>query len=191
MIQILHRGSPGLGHWLTISNLNCQEGTVNVFDSFYNDIDKESKFQIANILKPTGKNIKFNIIPVQRQAGGTEYGLFAIAFAVALGLGFNPTKLLFKQESMRGHLIDCLTKQEFSNFPFSINTNWRKKKTVIIRENIFFCICRGLYDSEMVQCTSCSEWFHFRCLEKQTAEKVRKNPDYAFKCNTCIAWFLS
>ena len=25
MIQILHRGSPGLGHWLTISNLNCQE----------------------------------------------------------------------------------------------------------------------------------------------------------------------
>ena len=123
--------------WLTISNLNCQEGTVNVFDSFYNDIDKESKLQIANILKPTGKNIKFNIIPVQRQAGGTECGLFAIAFAVALGLGYNPTKLLFKQESMRGHLIDCLTKQEFSNFPFSINTNWRKKKTVIIRENIF------------------------------------------------------
>ena len=137
MIQILHRGSPGLGHLLTISNLNCQEGTVNVFDSFYNDIDKESKLQIANILKPTGKNIKFNIIPVQCQAGGTECGLFAIAFAVALGLGFNPTKLLFKQESMRGHLIDCLTKQEFSNFPFSINTNWRKKKTVIIRENIF------------------------------------------------------
>ena len=60
MIQILHRGSPGIGHWLTISNLNCQEGTVNVFDSFYNDIDKESKLQIANILKPTGKNIKFN-----------------------------------------------------------------------------------------------------------------------------------
>ena len=133
MIQILHRGSPGLGHWLTISNLNCQEGTVNVFH-----IDKESKLQIANILKPTGKNIKFTIIPVQRQAGGTECGLFAIAFAVALGLGFNPTKLLFKQESMRGYLIDCLTKQEFSNFPFSINTNWRrKKKTVIIRENIF------------------------------------------------------
>ena len=143
MIQILHRGSPGLRHWLTISNLNCQEGTVNVFESFYNDIDKESKLQIANILKPTGKNIKFNIIPVQRQAGGTEYSLFAIAFAVALGLGFNPTKLLFKQESMRGHLIDCLTKQEFSNFPFSINTNWRKKKTVIIRENIFFFVFAG------------------------------------------------
>ena len=98
MIQILHRGSPSLGHWLTISNLNCQEGTVNVFDSFYNDIDKESKLQIANILKPTGKNIKFNIIPVQRQAGETECGLFVVDFAIALGMGFNPTKLLFKQE---------------------------------------------------------------------------------------------
>ena len=80
--------------------MNEYVGTVNVFDSFYNDIDKESKLQIANILKPTGKIIKFNIISVQRQAGGTECGLFAIAFAVALGLGFTPTKLLFKQESM-------------------------------------------------------------------------------------------
>ena len=102
MMQILHRGSPGLGHWLTVSNLNCQERSVNVFDSFYNDINKESKLQIANILKSTGKNIKFNIIHVQRQAEGTECGLFAIAFAVALGFGFNPTKLLFKQKVNAG-----------------------------------------------------------------------------------------
>ena len=52
---------------------------------------------------------------------------------------------------------------------YSINTNWRKKKTVIIRENIF-CLCKGLYGSEMVRCTKCSEWFHFPCLEKCTAD---------------------
>ena len=42
MVQILHRGSADSGHWFTISTLNC-----NVFDSAFNDIDKESKKKIV------------------------------------------------------------------------------------------------------------------------------------------------
>ena len=96
-------------------------------------------------MKHTGKNIKFIIIHVQPKAVGNECDLFAIAFTVASGFGLNPAKLLFQQEKMRDYLIACLEEKTFSNFPYSINTNWRKKKTVIIREKIF-CLCRGLYD---------------------------------------------
>ena len=39
MVQILHRGSADSGHWFTISTLNCNVGTINVFDSAFNDID--------------------------------------------------------------------------------------------------------------------------------------------------------
>ena len=55
MVQILHRGSADSGHWFTISTLNCNVGTINVFDSVFNDMDKESKSQIASILKFDGK----------------------------------------------------------------------------------------------------------------------------------------
>ena len=51
MVQILHRGSADSGHWFIISTLNCNVGSINVFDSAFNDIDKESKSQIASILK--------------------------------------------------------------------------------------------------------------------------------------------
>ena len=105
----------------------------------YSDLDQESKPQILSILKH--KFVKFHMIPVQRQVGGTECGVFAIAFAVALSFGLNPTKLIFDQSKMRTHLITCLSQKQFSNFPFSIN--WKKRK--------LFCSCRGLYDSEMIQ----------------------------------------
>ena len=32
------------------------------------------------------------------------------------------------QNKMRAHLISCLTQQQFSNFSFNINTNWKKKE---------------------------------------------------------------
>ena len=177
MVQILHRGSLGSGHWLTISTLNCPEGTVNVFDSMYNDLDQECKSQVLSILKYKGKTVKFHMIPVQRQVGGTECGLFAIAFAVALCLGLNPAKLIFEQSKMRTHLISCILEQTFTNFPFSTNTNMKKKKQTSSKENIF-CVCRGLYDSEMIQCTQCLEWFHLRCLDRQITH-------YLFKCSQC------
>ena len=162
MVQILHRGSSGSGHWFTVSTTGCQEGSINVFDSIYNDIDQESKVQICSILKHKGKFLKFHILPVQRQVGGSDCGVFSIAFAVALCFGLNPAKLIFNQEKMREHLLYCILEQKFNNFPFSINTNWKKKKTVTVKETIF-CICRALYDSEMIQCRSCTEWYHLRC----------------------------
>ena len=179
MVQILHRGSMDSGHWFTISTLNCPEGIVNVFDSMYSDLDQESKSQILSILKHEGKFVKFHMIPVQRQVGGTECGVFAIAFAVALSFGLNPTKLIFDQSKMRTHLITCLSQKQFSNFPFSINTNWKKRKQINIKENIF-CSCRGLYDSEMIQCTVCLQWWHIRCIDKPLTISIQ-----AFKCSQC------
>lgn len=105
MVQILHRGSIKSGHWFTISTLGCQEGNVNICDSSFRELDQESKVQICSILKQNGKYLK----PVQHQIGGSDCGLFAIAFAVALCFGLNPAKLIFNQEKMREHFVQCLT----------------------------------------------------------------------------------
>ena len=73
------------------------------------------------------------------QLGGTECGVFAIAFAVAFCFGLNPTKLIFDQSKLRTHLITCLSKKN-SNFPFSINTNWKKRKQINIKEKCFAAV---------------------------------------------------
>ena len=67
MVQILHPGS-------FTSGLPCSEGSVNVFDSMYMYTDLEhSKSQILSVLKHDGKLVKFHVIPVQHQVGGTDH----------------------------------------------------------------------------------------------------------------------
>ena len=77
-IQILHRGDIKSGHWFTIATVDCKKGTINSYDSIYNDLDKESKQQICAIMKPAGKNLIFQKCPVQNQIGergegGSQY----------------------------------------------------------------------------------------------------------------------
>lgn len=123
-------------------------------------------------------------MPCTKSSRGSDCGLFAIAFAVSLCLGMNPSKFIYDQEKMRRHLIECLESQKFSNFPFSINTNWKKKKVMKTRESIY-CNCRGLYDSEMVQCVVCETWIHHRCLDERTLKRIERDSSICFKCNNC------
>ena len=60
-----------------------------------------------------------------------------------------------------------------------------RKRSRPPRKKIYFAFAvRGLYDSEMIQCTQCFEWNHFRCLEKQITKSLQK-PDCQFKCSQC------
>ena len=181
MIQILHRGTIDSGHWLTVSTIDCNEGQVNWFDSLFTDLDVDTKKQICAIMKPQGSQLHFLKCPVQNQVGGVDCGLFAIAFAVAICFGMNPSKLIFVQDKMRSHLISCLENKKISNFPFNINTNWKKKKITKTKENIY-CKCRGLYDSEMVQCVACDAWLHHRCIDKRTVKLIEEKKNFVFKC---------
>ena len=53
----------------------------------------------------------------QKQSGGKDCGLFAIAFTVALVFNNQPSKLKFNQQQMRCHLVECFTKQQMTTFP--------------------------------------------------------------------------
>ena len=78
----------------------------------------------------------FIVVCIESYFASTEVE-FAIAFAVALCFGLNPSKLIFEQNKMRDHLLHCLKENEFTNFPFSINPIWKKKKIVINKETLF------------------------------------------------------
>ena len=60
---------------------------------------------------------RVRLSPSQKQKGSNDCGVFSIAIAVAVAYGLNPSKLHFKQEAMRAHLVNCLTTELFSLFP--------------------------------------------------------------------------
>ena len=99
----------------TISNKEVN-GKVLVYDSIFKNVDKETRKIICNIFQVLPvSNIK--VVKAQKQMGTKDCGLFAIAYATALALGQNPSKLTFYQESMRSHFVACLEQEKLTLFP--------------------------------------------------------------------------
>ena len=54
---------------------------------------------------------------VQIQRGGSDCGLFALAFATSLCEGENPSRISYIQHELRDHLFGCLESGVISTFP--------------------------------------------------------------------------
>ena len=96
LVQILHtRGN----HWIVISNVECGTGKISVYDTLYSDIDDTTKKLIHS-----ATNSKLDIVleSVQKQEGGQDCGVFAIAICTSLLGGYT---MKFSQALLRPHLI--------------------------------------------------------------------------------------
>ena len=90
-IQIVH---DGFGHWLTISTIEATSSTeVFIYDSMYASISTNVKQQIAAIMARPEEKITVKMMDAQKQAGGSDCGLFAIAFTTALIDGKQPDSI--------------------------------------------------------------------------------------------------
>ena len=116
MLQIVHCDSRH--HWIVATTIGNKRdaGEVLVYDSIFKNVDRETRKNICNIfqLLPVS-NIK--VVKTKKQIGTKDCGLFAIAYATALALGQDPSKLSFHQESMRSHFVACLVQDELMPFP--------------------------------------------------------------------------
>ena len=54
---------------------------------------------------------------VQKQQGGSECGLYAIANATSLAYGKDPVSMTYIESTMREHLLHCLFEMKLELFP--------------------------------------------------------------------------
>ena len=112
-IQIIHCRS--CDHWIVASTNACKDGDVCVYDSVFSTLDKETNEVVANLFP----SASVKVIKSQKQVGGTDCGLFAIATATALAYGTDPTSITFIQAAMQSHLVQCFTDRVITLFPVS------------------------------------------------------------------------
>ncbi len=55
-------------------------------------------------------------VPVQKQEGGADCGLFAIAFGCHAAVGDHSDKMTFDQTKLHSYLVTCLEKEQLSKF---------------------------------------------------------------------------
>ena len=67
-------------HWVTVSNLNSQHGTIDYYDSFFHGrITDHAKLQICNICKSENSLLQINIRFCQQQTNGVDCCIYAVA----------------------------------------------------------------------------------------------------------------
>ena len=58
---------------------------------------------VLNIFHESTRN---KLVPIHRQTGGQDCGVYAIAISTALAFCHDPAKIKFNQSAMRLHLIE-------------------------------------------------------------------------------------
>jgi Ulp1 family protease len=110
--------SPGNNHWICVSNLMCENDSIDIYDSL-ELVNKTSVSKIENILKNMvdSANLRFNFKKVQKQKNDIDCGFFSLAFATALFKRENPEFLEFDDEMFRLHFNNCTLKKKIRVFP--------------------------------------------------------------------------
>ena len=125
--------------------------------------------------------LEVQILQVQQQRGPDDCGLYSIAFALEVCEGNDPQSVEFSQHLMRSHLYNCLQHMKLTPFPK------QSIRSIYSKVNIFhieiFCHCRmpEEADTDMVECTVCESWYHYKCVGLVENEIV---PD-DWMCNNC------
>ena len=178
-VQILNLSA---SHWITISTVDCPLGTIRVYDSLQLGLNSSLKRLIADLMFHQGKKIKIEYVNMQQQRGPNDCGLFAIATATALCNGIDPNKLEFTQKGMRQHFANAIEMKMLSPFPAS-RVSARQPIVYLAEYLRVYCVCRQLSRSPMIECSSCSEWFHTDCVRAPV--DVMKDKELPWFCDSC------
>ena len=153
-------------HWILASKIKCKNNQVNIYDSSRTgDVPISTKKIVTSLVESTGKHLLLTFPDVQQQTGGSDCGLFFLAFAYSLCSGEVPETITYKQNELRSHFLQCLVKKEISSFP--ADEMLRIPAKPLLKTFSIFCYCR-LPDSGdgMVKCSQCLERFHWSCIQE-------------------------
>ena len=185
-VQVLHVRNC---HWIVLSNMadECDSITYNVYDSANYPLDVDTKHQICSLTKPTSKQIRIQMVNIQRQPNINDCGLFALAVATDLVHYQDPQKHSYVISSMRPHLVKCIENGEVALFH---RQRERRVPSVYKYNKVYleaiYCVCRTINDKTkaMIKCSICDWWFHFICVG--ITDKTSSNLD-EWMCPACAS----
>ena len=78
---------------------------------------KETEKVISNLFQWNTTKLIITVSRCLKQKDIDDCGLYAIVYSAAIAFGDNPSKLTFKQEALRSHLVNCFHVKKMLVFP--------------------------------------------------------------------------
>ena len=184
-IQIVNRTTMKgeASHWLMLSTLDCKaRKEVQLYDSAYESVSFDTQKVICNLIKygqppRQNDNISLLVMDTEMQGKGMEdtCGLYAIANALSLALGIDPTEISYDERAMREHLFNHLEEEFLTMFPHSFRSSVHKKG--VKKKSILpvFCSCKRPENGFYFECSGCKIWFHPEC-QNMAQEGISDDP---------------
>ena len=179
-VQIIHVRN---NHWCTVSNVGCDEGVVNVYDSLYPSVSKSILKLITSLVFSSVSKLVVRMMDVGKQCNGSDCGVLAIAFAYDICSGNNPCKVKFENRSIRQHLASCLEQCHLSCFPVAGErrcTGVRHTQLVDLHCSCWLPEEKG---GKMAECDVCKTWYHQHCMD--VPGEVFGDSELPWKCKQC------
>ena len=180
-VQILCVGD---NHWCTVSNVGCDDGFVNVYDSMYYSVSSTTINVIASLLFTSAPKLVIRMMDVGQQTNGSDCGVLSIAFAYDICSGNNPCKAKYNHKSIRQHLLKCLEECRLSRFPL---LGERRHSMVKHTQEIeIHCSCRMpevVGRDVMAECDSRNVWYHQHCMD--IPREVFGDSEVEWVCRKC------
>ena len=108
----------GKHHRVTVSNINCNDEEIHVYDCTSGGPTNSLLNQIASIVCTPKDIIKLTYIDVQMQQGCDDWAICnSICYFVARGE--QPCGFFYEEKVMRKHLIESLEKQNIKYYCIS------------------------------------------------------------------------
>ncbi|KAI8516096.1 hypothetical protein Bbelb_069090 [Branchiostoma belcheri] len=175
-------------HWVLSSSTG---GSITVYDSLQPSMKPELRSQLVHLYKQFAEGedqiISVNVVCAQRQQGGNDCGLYAIANAAALAEDIHPTQVVFDQSQMRRHLEECLENNGIKMFPHSQAEpgNGVPSRTY---ELSTYCSCyEHRPGAPMIMCDKCAQWFHYPCVNlSESAVHLLITQRQEYLCPKCV-----
>ena len=105
---------------------------------------------MAKILKTKEDAFELRYVDVQRQIGGNDCSLFAMAFVDALCLGQDPHIISYAQEKMRYHLISIFESEHVLPFPQADRPKRYMKRILCGKKKLMFIASAGCHGAKTI-----------------------------------------
>jgi hypothetical protein len=189
-VQIINVGD----HWITLSNVfTTSVNAVYLYNSAYNCINDSAVLQTTSLLRNSdydedkGDVITYSIRECCQQSDKTRLcGYYAIAFAISLCNGVDPSGLFYDEQQLIQTVNERLTTHSVDLIPgveSVVQRNYRRPVTV----KKLHCLCHSaMGNGSMVQCDNCDNWFHGKCVNLSSIDMKRiRRASQSFTCPEC------
>ena len=153
-------------HRVCVTSIECKSNMVKVYNSIRTgDVCISTKECIATVLNCQSKFVYILVPEVQQQTNAASCGLFALVYTYSLCEGLDPSQLVYESASrFQSHFSHCIEKKEMTKFDCKAAI-YKPEKPLSTKFRVY-CFCRLPNSGDkMVCCNSCSEWYHFTCVD--------------------------